>query len=235
LRGKAGAASMTGIAALRAGAGLVTIATPDDALDAVAAQCPEYMTAPLSSLDLVLSGKTVLAVGPGLGTTRDAARVVDRIMQECERPVVFDADALNILARTGICRPRGPRILTPHPGEMERLTGSRITDRLATAGTYAQTHNVILVLKGQRTLIAFPDGRIVINPTGSPAMATGGSGDILTGMIAGFLAQFPNEIANAVCAAVYLHGRAGELGASGLGEKCLIATDLLRYLPDAMR
>jgi len=234
-RGKAGAAAMAGMAALRAGAGLVTIATPGDALDAIAAQCPEYMTASLSDLDMVLGGKTALAAGPGMGTSRDAERVVERIMNECERPVVFDADALNILSRLGNGTPRGPRIFTPHPGEMERLTGTPLKDRRSAASTYARTHNVIVVLKGQRTLIAFPDGRTVINPTGTPAMATGGSGDILTGMIAGLLAQFPNDIENAVCAAVYLHGRAGELGAAELGEKSLIATDLLRYLGQAMR
>ncbi len=234
-RGKAGAAAMSGMAALRAGAGLVTVATPGDALDAVAAHCPEYMTAPIATLDLLLPGKTALAMGPGMGTSLDAERIVERIMQDCAQPVVIDADALNILAQIGMRQPRGLRILTPHPGEMERLTGAPVTNRLSAAGEFARTNQVILVLKGQRTLIAFPDGRIAINPTGTPAMATGGAGDILTGMIAGFLAQFPKDAENAVCAAVYLHGLAGELGAAALGEKSLIATDLLRYLPDAMR
>lgn len=234
-RGKAGAAAMAGMAALRAGAGLVTVATPDDALDAVAAHCPEYMTASLSSLDLIQTGKTALAMGPGMGTSRDAERIVERIMQDCPLPVVADADALNILARIGIGKPRGLRILTPHPGEMERLSGIRVANRLRAAGDFASAHDAIVVLKGQRTLIAFPDGRIAINPTGTPAMATGGAGDILTGMLAGFLAQFPNDAENAICAAVYLHGLAGELGAVELGEKSLIATDLLRFLPDAMR
>ncbi len=234
-RGKAGAAAMSGMAALRAGAGLVTVATPDDALDAVAAQCVEYMTASTASLDLILSGKTVLAIGPGIGTSREAERMVERVMQECAQPVIVDADALNILSRIGIGSARGPRILTPHPGEMARLIGVAVTDRLAAARGLATGHGVIVVLKGQRTLIAFPDGRVAINPTGSPAMATGGSGDILTGILAGFVAQFPGDLENAVCAAVYLHGLAGELGAAALGEKSLIATDLLRYLPEAMR
>lgn len=234
-RGKAGAAAMAGMAALRAGAGLVTVATPDDALDAVAAHCPEYMTAPLGSLDRILPGKTVIAIGPGMGVSPDSERTVERILQECKQAVVVDADALNIVAKMGIALSGGLRILTPHPGEMGRLTGAPVTDRLKAAGSYAREHGVIVVLKGQRTLIAFPDGRIAVNPTGTPAMAKGGSGDILTGMIAGFLAQFPNDAENAVCAAVYLHGLAGELGAAALAEKSLIATDLLRYLSDAMR
>ena len=107
-------------------------------------------------------------------------------------------------------------------------------DRIGTAGAYAANHGVILVLKGQRTVIAFPDGRVWINPTGTPAMGTGGTGDILTGMIAGLVAQFPEHADQAVAAAVYLHGLAGQLGAQALGEKCLIATDILQYLPDAM-
>jgi hydroxyethylthiazole kinase-like uncharacterized protein yjeF len=130
------------------------------------------------------------------------------------------------------------RILTPHPGEMARLTGKTTAeiqhDRVGAARAFATERRVTLVLKGQRTVIAFPDGRVWINPTGTPAMGTGGSGDVLTGMIAGFLAQFPGEPDQAVAAAVYLHGLAGEMGARALGEKCLIATDILRYLPDAM-
>jgi NAD(P)H-hydrate epimerase len=121
---------------------------------------------------------------------------------------------------------------------MSRLTGQSIAeiqqDRVAAARSFAIGHAVTLVLKGQRTVIAFPDGRVSINPTGTPAMGTGGSGDILTGLIAGLLAQFPNEPDAAVAAAVYLHGLAGEIGARALGEKCLIATDILEYLPDAM-
>ena len=234
-RGKAGAAAMAGIAALRAGAGLVTVATPDDALDAVASHCMEYMTAPIGTLDLLIPGKTVIAIGPGLGTSSEMELIVERIMRDCTQPVVVDADALNILAKIGMQKSGGLRILTPHPGEMERLTGIKVANRLSAAGEFALTNRVILVLKGQRTLIAFPDGRIAINPTGTPAMATGGAGDILTGMIAGFIAQFPNDPENAVCAAVYLHGLAGEIGAAALGEKSLIASDLLRYLPDAMR
>jgi hydroxyethylthiazole kinase-like uncharacterized protein yjeF len=151
---------------------------------------------------------------------------------------------LNSIAGTDF-RGRGVQtILTPHPGEMARLIGEKpggekpgkkVTDRLAVAQAFAQERNVCLVLKGHRTLIAFPDGRVWINPTGTPAMAKGGSGDILTGMIAGLIAQSPNDICTAVRAAVWLHGRAGEIGAAELTEQCLIATDLLRYLPGAIR
>ncbi len=130
------------------------------------------------------------------------------------------------------------RMLTPHPGEMSRLTGKPTAeiqkDRVATAREFSTAHGVTLVLKGQRTLIAFPDGRVWINPTGTPAMGTGGTGDILTGLIAGLLAQFPKRPAEAVAAAVYLHGLAGQIGARELGEKPFIATDILRYLPQAM-
>ena len=121
---------------------------------------------------------------------------------------------------------------------MARLTGKSTAevqqDRIATARAFATGHGVILVLKGERTLLAFPDGRVWINPTGTPAMGTGGSGDILTGLISGFLAQFPKSAEEAVAAAVYLHGLAGEIGARAVGEKSLIATDILKYLPDAI-
>jgi NAD(P)H-hydrate epimerase len=150
-------------------------------------------------------------------------------------PIVLDADALvghmNSL-------PAGVRILTPHPGEMARLTGKTVAevqaDRIGAARAYAMECGVILVLKGQRTVIAVPDGRVWVNPTGTPAMGKGGSGDILTGIIAGFVAQFPDSPVQAVAAAVYLHGLSGELGAQAHGEKGLLATDLLHFLPRAM-
>ena len=153
-----------------------------------------------------------------------------------DRRVVIPSGAdhrLSWSARSGT-----PLILTPHPGEMARLTGLSAAgiqrDRVGVARAFAMERGVTLVLKGQRTAIAFPDGRVWINPTGTPAMGTGGSGDVLTGMIAGFLAQFPGDPDQAVAAAVFLHGLAGEIGARALGEKCLIATDILEYLPDAM-
>src|SRR5262249_13649465 len=144
-------------------------------------------------------------------------------------PMVIDADGLNSLAGTDFRGLGVHTVLTPHPGEMARLAGGEDADRLSVARRFAKDRNVCLVLKGHRTLIALPNGNVWINTTGSPAMATGGTGDILTGMIAGLIAQFPNDIETAVHAAVWLHGRAGELGAAELTEQFLIATDLLTY------
>jgi NAD(P)H-hydrate epimerase len=152
--------------------------------------------------------------------------------------MVVDADGLNALAGANWSAGGHPRVLTPHPGEMSRLTGKTVAevqaDRVGIAREFARQRNVTLVLKGSRTVIAFPDGRAWINPTGSPAMAKGGTGDILTGLIAGMLAQFPRHAHRSVAAAVYLHGLAGQLVAKAVGEKSLMATDLLRYFPRAL-
>lgn len=252
-RGKTGAAAMTGMAALRAGAGLVTVASAEQALPVIASHAAELMTEALPEtsggaismrafdsgrLPAIVKTKTVLAIGPGLTTDPETVAVVRRAVEEFAQPMVLDADALNAMAGTMWSGRGRLRVLTPHPGEMARLAGTTTDrvqdDRVGAARTFAGKHQLTVVLKGQRTLMAFPDGRVWINPTGSPAMAKGGSGDILTGLIAGFLAQFPADPDQAVAAAVYLHGLAGELGAAELGEKCLIATDLLRFLPAAM-
>jgi ADP-dependent NAD(P)H-hydrate dehydratase / NAD(P)H-hydrate epimerase len=226
--GKSGAAAMAGLAALRAGAGLVTVACDDSSRMA-----PELMTAPLDAPPV--EGKTVLAIGPGLGTEAGVAALLKRLL-DSESLRVLDADALNIVAQKGLsvvgC------IVTPHPGEMSRLTGKTAAEiqngRLEVARDFAMSRRCTLVLKGHRTLIAFEDGTVWINPTGNPGMATGGTGDILTGLIAGLLAQFPGRAREAVIAAVWLHGRAGDRAAEALGEQSVIATDLLRYLPRAM-
>jgi ADP-dependent NAD(P)H-hydrate dehydratase / NAD(P)H-hydrate epimerase len=226
--GKSGAAAMAGLAALRAGAGLVTVACSDSSRLA-----PELMSASLDNFSL--ERMTVLAVGPGLGERREMA---SKLMKDAGVPMVIDADGLNAIAGTDFHGRGMETVLTPHPGEMARLLGvERVSesDRLKVARTFAQERNVCLVLKGYRTLIALPDGNVWINTSGSPAMATGGTGDVLTGMIAGLIAQFPGEIDTAVRAAVWLHGRAGQLGAEELTEQCLIATDLLHYLPKAIR
>jgi len=169
-----------------------------------------------------------------MGRHPDIATLVERVAAELAQPLVLDADALH----PGTRGDGKLRVMTPHPGEMARLTGKSTADvqkdRVAVAREYATAHGVVLVLKGQRTLIAFPDGAVWINPTGTPALGTGGSGDVLTGLIAGFLAQFPNDPKSAIGAAAYLGGLAGETGARELGEKCLVATDILRYLPRAM-
>jgi ADP-dependent NAD(P)H-hydrate dehydratase / NAD(P)H-hydrate epimerase len=252
-RGKTGAAAMAGIAALRAGAGLSTVASAASAISSIASYAPEIMTEPLAETDAgsiamlgpddpalaaITDKKTVIAIGPGMGQHPETVQFIRRFVQESKTPMVVDADALNALAGQR-SRFEGPRIFTPHPGEMSRLTGKTIAeiqaDRIGHARAFATERGVYLVLKGNRSLIAFPDGSVWINPTGSPSMATGGTGDVLTGMIAGLLAQFPNQLENALLAAVYLHGRAGELGAEAIGEKSFMATDLFEFLPEAMR
>jgi hydroxyethylthiazole kinase-like uncharacterized protein yjeF len=221
-KGKTGAAEMAGMAALRAGAGWVSVHSESATLP------PELMTA--ASLD-DLSKFTVLALGPGLGLDPRALP----LYRDAPQPLVADADALNVLAKAALPKTKTLRVLTPHPGEMKRLQPGLTGDRVTDARQYATKHNVVLVLKGQRTVIAFPDGHVYINPTGTPAMAKAGSGDILTGMIAGFLAQSPQQSKEAILAAVWLHGRAGEHAESKLTERGVIATDLLTYLPDAIR
>ena len=210
---------------MRAGAGLVSVACAD-----ASKLAPEIMTEPFEHF--LLERKTVLAVGPGLGPAPDLLR---NLMSEAKVPMIIDADGLNSIAGTDF-RGRGVvTILTPHPGEMARLAGEKVTDRLATARSFAKERNVCLVLKGRGTLIATPDGQVCVNPTGSPSMAKGGTGDILNGMIAGMVAQHPDDIVTAVRAAVWLHGRCGEMGAEEWTDKCLLATELLNYLPRAMR
>jgi len=252
-RGKTGAAAMAGMAALRAGAGLSTVASAASAINAIASHAPEIMTEPLAeteagavsmrsledgSLRRILEGKNVIALGPGMGQNPETVEFVRRAAGEIATTMVVDADGLNALAGQTVRFP-GPRIFTPHPGEMSRLTGQTVAqiqqDRIAAARTFSTGRSVHLVLKGNRSVIAAPDGRVWINPTGSPAMASGGTGDVLTGLIAGLVAQFPDQIEAALLAAVWLHGRAGELGAAKIGEKPFVATDLFQFLPEAMR
>ena len=232
--GKSGAAAMAGIAALRVGAGLVTVACP-----AVASYSPELMTEPIGRVHELAPKLTLTAIGPGIGTADDTREMVRSLYATLEKPMVVDADALNCLVGSEWKKPPAPRILTPHPGEMSRLTGLTIpqvqADRIGIARSFATERGVTLVLKGEGTVIAFPDGRISINTTGSPAMATGGTGDILTGMTAGLAGQFPKDLDRAVAAAVYVHGLSGEMAARHLCEQPVIATDLLRYLPEAIR
>ncbi len=252
--GKAGAAAMSGVAALRSGAGLVTVATPLSVLPTVAGFSPELMTAPLAetsdgtaaceldATETLLQGKTVLAIGPGLSRHAESAALVRSLVKRQHLPMVLDADGLNAFeghldelhSLDGL-----PLVVTPHPGEMARVLGASIAevqrDRLACAREHARRWQAMVVLKGHRTVIAMPDGHAWINPTGNPGMASGGMGDILTGMIAGFLAQFPKQAEAAVVAAVYLHGAAGDVAREQMGEMALIATDLLRCLPQAMR
>ena len=251
-RSKPGAVAMAGTAALRMGAGLVTVVTSAGACAAVAGTTPELMTLPAAELEdgsmgaaafepEWLTGKTVVAVGPGIGVGRENQALARRVVRESPLPVVVDADAITALADSeDVTNQRGSAlILTPHPGEMSRLV--RLTteqvqrDRVSVARNFAVERGVYLVLKGERTLIAAPDGLVLVNPTGTPAMATAGSGDVLTGMIAGMMAQHPGgRIETVVAAAVYLHGKAGEIAGQSWGERSMLATDMLAALPRAI-
>jgi NAD(P)H-hydrate epimerase len=256
--GKAGAPAMTALSALRAGAGLVTAAVPAPALATVSAIAPELMTWPLAAnaagqisaenlapgfLSVFTAGKTVLAIGPGLGQNPETVKFATGLLSATNIPAVIDADALNILAAKPVLLTKLAKgrtlVLTPHPGEMARLAGVTVAevqaDRLGVARSFAQRTGVTLVLKGARTLIAHPDGRVAVNTTGNPGMAKGGSGDLLTGLIAGLLAQYPAEAARAVEAAVYLHGLAADLTVRGANEHTLLATDSLAQLAQAFR
>lgn len=234
-RGKGGAAAMAGLAALRIGAGLVTVAAAPQERPAVTALAPELMTQEITDDP---GDRDVIAIGPGLGRHPDLAGLAQRLFASSAIPMVVDADALNALSGTAFHGPGPWRVLTPHPGEMARLAGCTAidiqADRMGIACGFARERNVAVVLKGQRTLTALPSGRVYINPTGNPGMATAGSGDILTGLIAGLLAQWPEHRELAVAAAVWLHGRSGDLAAAAIGERPLTATALLHYLPAAI-
>ena len=245
-RGMSGAAVLCGTAALRGGAGTVTIAVPEGIQPTVAAGQPCATTAGLPqteagtvaahawpSLSLHAKRATALAVGPGLGGGPAVAAFVGRLLQEVTVPIVIDADGLNALHHP--IDPAAATVLTPHPGEFARLLGRSTAevqaDRQALAVEFALKQNVILVLKGSGTLVT--DGRrLYVNRTGNPGMATGGSGDVLTGLIAALLARGLDPFAAAQLG-VHLHGLAGDLARDDLGEDGLIATDLLKYLPNA--
>ena len=250
--GKTGAAILSAEGALRSGAGLVTLCVPKDLNPIFETSLPEAMTVPLphsttghiSANDASLIqesalGKKAVAIGPGIGTDPDTAQLVLSLYTELTIPAVIDADGLTLLAATlSELTPAAPRILTPHPGEMARLTGKTTkdiqTDRLRTAASFAQENKVILVLKGSRTVIAAPDGRVAINPTGNPGMAAGGMGDVLTGLIAGFLAQGLSPW-QAACLGVYLHGLAGDRIVKKTGMKAgFLASELAAEVPLAM-
>jgi NAD(P)H-hydrate epimerase len=256
--GKSGAPAVAALGALRAGAGLVTAAVPAPAMPLVAAIALELMTWPLAAnaagqisaenlapefLSVLTAGKTVLAIGPGLGQSPETVKFVTGLLSATTIPAVIDADALNILAAKPVLLTKLAKgrtlVLTPHPGEMARLAGVTVAevqaDRLGVAHSFAQRTGVTLVLKGARTLIAHPDGRVAVNTSGNPGMAKGGSGDLLTGLIAGLLAQYPAEVARAVEAAVYLHGLAADMTVRAANEHTLLATDSLAQLARAFR
>ncbi len=254
--GKAGAAAMAGMSVLRAGAGLSTVATAKSVLATVGGFHPELMTEPLEEtdagsislvaleqgrLDALVKGKTVLAVGPGISRHPDTAAFVRGVIGKYDLRIVLDADGLNAFEdRAAELKTKaGTLVITPHPGEMARLTGLTVAaiqrDRLNVARSFAREYQLIVVLKGHRTLVAQPDGTVWVNTTGNPGMATGGTGDILTGMVSGLIAQNPERVAEAVIAAVHLHGLAGDVACQTMGEHSLVATDLLSALPEAFR
>ena len=249
--GKTGAAFLSAMGALKSGAGLVTVATPASCLPIVASMAAEYMTEPLDeaggsvtaeAVDQVLElRQDVIACGPGLGRHAGVTDFVFGLLDRSTVPLVLDADAITVLAADpGRLMGREERdvIITPHPGEMARLVGSTVEDvqanRIEVATNFATTHHLYVVLKGHRTLIATPEGHVFINPTGNPGMATGGTGDVLTGMIAAWLAQLLD--AEAACRlAVFLHGAAGDVAEPEEGQVAMTATDLLEHLGEALK
>ena len=249
--GRTGAAHLAALGALRSGAGLVTIATPRSCVAAIASMMPEYMTEPLdetsvgsidfSAADRVLDLKAdIICIGPGLGQDASTAAFVHAIVERAGVPIVVDADGLNafsgdpgrLMGRDGV-----DVIITPHPGEMARLLNVSIeqvqSDRLEHAREFASSHRCHVILKGHRTIIAGPEGRSFVNLTGNAGMATGGTGDLLTGMIGAWFAQLLD--AEAACKlAVYLHGTAGDLAEADEGEIALLPTDIADRLGDAV-
>jgi NAD(P)H-hydrate epimerase len=250
--GRTGAAYLAGMAALRSGAGLVTVASPASAVPIIASMAAELMTLPLregeagidadAALEAILAtAADVIAIGPGLGTGDDVRALVHGLLDRSGAPLILDADALTVCAgdpdrlraRDGL-----DVIVTPHPGEMARLVGRSTADvqksRIDVAQSFATGHDLHVVLKGHRTLVVSPEGRLAINRTGNPGMATGGTGDVLTGVIAAWLAQLLDP-ESATRVGVYLHGKAGDLAAAAVGAPSLVAGDVLRYLGAAWR
>lgn len=254
-KGKAGAAALAGLGSLRAGAGLTTIATPEGSLPVVASFAPEYMLEPLAETDTgsislrsleysrfdgLLEGKSVLALGPGLSTHPETQEFVRTVVARCPIPLILDADGLNAFAgRADELKNRAAQFLavTPHPGEMARLAHGNSKEiqqrRIELAQECARRWNAFVILKGYQTLIAAPGGELFINSTGTPAMAAGGTGDVLTGVLAGLTAQFGSADWGRVLAlGVWLHGRAGEIVASR-GGASLLASELAAAVQQA--
>ncbi len=251
-RGMAGAAALVGAAALRSGAGLVRVACPQEVQPTVASFEPSYMTYPLANdehglvhfararngLERCLDQADVLAIGPGLGKSNDLTKMMRWLIETAEQPTVVDADGLNnLVGHTDAFRDRRCRemIITPHPGEFARLSNTAIpaihADREAHAAEFARTHNLVVVLKGHQTVVT--DGkRVYVNSTGNPGMATGGSGDCLTGVIAAMIGQGLPAF-EAAQLGVYVHGLAGDIARDQNGEVGMIAGDIVDALPDA--
>jgi len=253
--GKSGAAVLASWAALRSGAGLVTVATSEPVLPIVASHTPEVMTEPLAATEAgsvslrcfengrfesIVKGKSILAIGPGLSTNDETQQVIRKAVANRSVPLILDADGLNAFSghSADLRRPSGNLALTPHPGEMARLLGCSTKDvqarRVELAIATAAESNAYVVLKGHHTVIAAPDGRVYINSTGNPGMGTAGTGDVLTGILAGLTAQFGVDTwATTLAFGVYLHGLAGDIASEEMGQAPLMASDLIRAIPNA--
>ncbi len=250
--GKTGAAAMTAQAAMRSGAGLITLGVPASLNAILEAKINEAMTEPLPEesggflgqlswpkVEKLLAGKSAVAIGPGLGDHRETGALLSRIIEASTAPIVIDADGLNVLAGTLISLKslKAAAVLTPHPGEMARLTGRATheiqADRIGCARDFAEKFKVIVVLKGSRTVIAAPDGSAYVNPTGNPGMASGGMGDALTGLITGLIAQGLDPL-KAALLGVYVHGGIGDAIAAGCGELGILASDIIERIPAAL-
>jgi NAD(P)H-hydrate epimerase len=249
--GKTGAAALAAEAAMRSGAGLVTVATPSTQQPVVASLVVEAMTAPLAEgapgfagsgawrvLSELVTGRDAVAIGPGIGLEAETQELVRRLVVEARVPMVVDADGITALAGHLEILRKAPaaRCLTPHPGELARVLGVGVADvqrdRIAAARELAASHRAHLVLKGATSVIAAPDGTVLLNPTGNPGMASGGTGDVLTGIVGAFLARGLGAT-DALAAAVYLHGLAGDVAAGRVGEESLVARDVIAALPEA--
>jgi len=245
-RGKSGSAALAGLAALRSGVGLCTVATPADALSDVQGHAPELMGVALPAsailgpthLDVLLAaveGKHALVIGPGIPRGSDTQVLIGELLLRLDVPVLIDADGLNAIAGHPeiLQRSRAPVVLTPHPGEMARLTGKSIPEvqanRLGTATGFAQVNRAVVVLKGARTIVADSRGQARVNPTGNPGMATAGTGDVLSGIIGAFLAQGLAPV-DAASTGVLAHGLAGDAAARRWGRLGLVASDLMTAL-----
>lgn len=247
--GYSGAPVLAARAATAAGAGLVSLGVPKAIYTIAAGKCDEEMVFPLpctdkgllsgTALDIILKrleASDVCLIGPGLGRSDAACKLVPAVLRHSAIPLILDADGINALSgNINVLDEAGcPVILTPHPGEFKRLGGDLTSDRQSAARRFAEKHNCILVLKGHRTVTALPDGTVYINTTGGPAMAKGGTGDVLAGIATSLIGQkFP--IKDAVLAAVYLHGLSGDICANTLGEYSVTASDIIRSLPEAMK
>lgn len=246
--GYTGAPYLTASAAARTGCGLVSLGVPKTIWPIEAAKCVSAMPFPLPEKNGMLAGRAlpqilekldgcdVLVLGPGLGRSRETARLVWELLKT-EKPLVLDADGINALAGhidTLSCRRGCVTVLTPHDGELARIGGDMTAPREAAAAAFAADHGVYLIRKGHRTVAAAPDGRLAVNTTGNDGMAKGGSGDVLTGLLTGLLAQ-GMEPFDACCAAVWIHGRAGDMAAEEKGRRGMTPADMIEKLPYALK